>query len=69
MKVDVLLPGSSEITQMDDSELLKLEGGGEDADAIYTWVQYHLPINGVLVHRSAHVHLKLPAGAVGQQNL
>jgi hypothetical protein len=43
---------------MDDSELLKLEGGFEDDNEITSWVQYHLPKSGELVHRSASVHLK-----------
>ena len=43
---------------MDDSQLLKLEGGFENDDEIVTWVQYHLPASGEMVHRSAHVHLK-----------
>lgn len=44
--------------EMDESELLKLEGGYENDNEIAKWVQYHLPASGELVHRSAHVHLK-----------
>lgn len=44
--------------EMDDSELLKLEGGFENDHEIAKWVQYHLIASGELVHRSAHVHLK-----------
>lgn len=58
MLVDVLLPGAAEVTQMDDSDLLKIEGGFENENEIATWVQYHLRATGEMVHRSAHVHLK-----------
>lgn len=58
MMIDVLLPGASEITQMDDSDLLKLEGGFENDDEIASWVQYHLKTTGECVHRSAAVHMK-----------
>lgn len=44
--------------QMDESALLKLEGGFEDENEVVKWVQYHLPADGSMVHRSAHVHLK-----------
>jgi hypothetical protein len=43
----------------EESELLKLEGGFEDDNEITSWVQYHLPKSGELVHRSASIHLKL----------
>lgn len=56
--IDVLLPGAEQITQMDEADLLKLEGGFENEDERVTWVQYHLKESGALVHRSAHVHMK-----------
>ena len=43
---------------MDTSQLLKLEGGFENDNELTTWVQYHLPATGELVHRSATVNLK-----------
>jgi hypothetical protein len=58
MLVNVQLPGSSEITQMDDSELLKLTGGYENDNEVAAWIQYHLITTGEMVHRSAIVHLK-----------
>ncbi len=58
MLVNVQLPGSQEITQMDDSELLMLEGGYENEKEVAAWVQYHLVTTGEMVHRSAHVVLK-----------
>lgn len=56
--IDVALPGATEVTQMDEADLLKLEGGYENENEIVTWVQYHLPATGELVHRSASVTLK-----------
>jgi hypothetical protein len=43
---------------MDDSLLVKKEGGFEDNNECTTWVEYWL--DGELVHRSAHVALKKP---------
>lgn len=48
-----------------ESELLRLQGGFENANEVAFWVQYHLPANGQLVHRSAHVHLKT-ANVIGE---
>lgn len=56
--VNVALPGATEVTQMDEADLLKIEGGFENEKEIVTWVQYHLRTTGDLVHRSAHVHVK-----------
>jgi hypothetical protein len=58
MLVNVQLPGADKITQMDDSELLKLEGGYENEKEVAAWIQYHLATTGEMVHRSAHVVLK-----------
>jgi hypothetical protein len=44
--------------EVEESELLKLEGGFENDEEVVRWVQYHLPADGSMVHRSAHVHLK-----------
>lgn len=41
---------------VDDSLLEKREGGFENDHECTTWVEYWL--DGELVHRSAHVHLK-----------
>jgi hypothetical protein len=41
---------------MDDALLEKKEGTFENDDELTTWVEYWL--DGELVHRSAHVHLK-----------
>jgi hypothetical protein len=58
--INVLLPGAGAVTQMDEADLLKLEGELENDNERITWVQYHLKTTGDMVHRSAHVHLKLP---------
>lgn len=44
--------------ELDEAELLKLQGGFEDDNERVTWVQYHLRTSGEMVHRSAAVHLK-----------
>jgi hypothetical protein len=59
--IKVLLPGATEVSMMDEADLLKLEGGFENENEQTTWVQYHLPATGELVHRSAHVNLKQTA--------
>lgn len=64
MLINVQLPGATEVTQMDESELHKLEGGYENENEVVKWTQYHLRTTGDLVHRSAHVHLKT-VGAEG----
>jgi hypothetical protein len=66
--INVLLPGAGAVTQMDEADLLKLEGGFENDNEIATWVQYHLKTTGELVHRSAAVHLK-GAATAGVANL
>lgn len=61
--VNVMLNG--ELSEMDEADLLKLTGGFDDDNETTTWVQYHLPKDGSLVHRSAHVTLKDPVVAEG----
>ena len=58
MMVDVQLPGAAAVTQMDETNLLRLEGGFENEREVVAWIQYHLATTGAMVHRSAHVHLK-----------
>lgn len=50
--------GTGQITEMTESELLRLSNAFEDDNQIIHWVQYHLPETGQMVHRSVHVHLK-----------
>jgi hypothetical protein len=44
--------------EMDDSLLVKKEGGFEDDNENTVWIEYYL--DNELVHRSAHVKLKRP---------
>jgi hypothetical protein len=63
--VNVALPGATEITQMDEADLHKLEGSYENDNEVCRWVQYHLKTTGDLVHRSVHMDLKnVPAELV-----
>ena len=48
---------------MDDSKLEKKEGSLDNDNEITTWVEYWL--EGELVHRSVHVHLKKNVVAEG----
>jgi len=50
---------------MDDSKLEKKEGSLDNDNEITTWVEYWL--EGELVHRSVHVHLKKNVVAEGIQ--
>ena len=64
--IDVVVAG--EAGQMDEADLLKLEGGFEDDQMVLTWVQYHLKTSGDMVHRSVDAKLKQAAtsAAAGQ---
>ena len=42
--------------EMDTSLLIRKDGDMEDDNEITNWVEYYL--DGELVHRSVHVHLK-----------
>lgn len=59
--IKVALPGAIVITEMDESELHKLEGTEDTPDALVHWTQYHLKSSGALVHRSAHAVIKQAA--------
>lgn len=50
--------------EMDDSLLKKKEGSVDNDNENTTWVEYYL--DGELVHRSAHVHLKRPLVSVSE---
>lgn len=70
-KILVQLVDDGPHSYMDETELLRIDGGFEDENERTTWVQYHLITTGKLVHRSAHVQLKKhpdappPVGEVG----
>ena len=50
--------GNGIIEYMDEMYLVRRTGEEENENEIVAWVQYHLPANDQMVHRSAHVHLK-----------
>lgn len=54
--INVLIDGQPAV--MAENELLKLEGGYENDNEVVSWVQYHLPSDGRMVHRSVDMHLK-----------
>lgn len=56
--------GDGTIGSAKESHLLRLDGVFEDDNELTHWVQYHLPTNGRLVHRTAWVQLKHPAEAL-----
>jgi len=43
---------------MDESLLVKLEGGEEDDEHKLDWVEYRLPGSDEIVHRSVNLHIK-----------
>lgn len=49
---------------MDESLLEKREGEVNDEREHTTWIEYWL--DGELVHRSAHIRLKIPVSAFGE---
>lgn len=48
--------------EIDEDSLVKKTGGHENDNEIADWTEYWL--DGVLVHRSAHVHLKNGVGPI-----
>ena len=58
--IKVTLDGITEI-EMDESELHKLEGEQDFPDAVVKYTQYHLKMNGQLVHRSVEAVIKQTA--------
>ena len=52
--------GNGVIEHMEESRLIRRTGEDENDNEIVAWVEYHLPVDDRLVHRSAHVHLKKP---------
>lgn len=53
------------IEQMDESLLSRHSGTSENDNEVVKWVEYHL--DGQIVHRSAHVHLKKGLDLTGFQ--
>ena len=52
---------------VDDSLLVKTEGGVDNDHERTTWVEYRRPGSDVVIHRSAHVTLKRGLEGAGQQ--
>ncbi len=44
--------------QVEESELVKIEGLVDNDHEITRWVEYRFPGSDVIVHRSVHIHLK-----------
>ena len=63
MKITVQLTPDAPITEMDESLLVRSEGGVDNENEHTTWVEYRLtsdPLAERAVHRSVHVRLKRP---------
>lgn len=66
MLISILRKGGAVYEQVEESELVKLEGVVDDDNEHTTWVEYRFPNDDHIVHRSAHVTLKKwPAGMGG----
>ncbi|MEO8007147.1 MAG: hypothetical protein ABI728_01310 [Betaproteobacteria bacterium] len=61
--ITVQLQEDGPITEMDEADLVKREGGIDNDDERTTWVEYRLksdPDAPRAVHRSVNMHLKKP---------
>lgn len=52
--------------EMDESQLEKTEGEIDNDNEHTTWVEYRIPGNPEIVHRSVWMHLKKPIVAFGE---
>ena len=61
--INVQLSVDSEITQIDERELVKRTGEIDNDVEYTTWIEYRLASdpNGRVVHRSVNMILKMPA--------
>ena len=69
--INVQLVVDGPITQMDEADLVKLEGGIDNDVERTTWVEYRLktdPDNPRAVHRSVAMHLKTGLFCVPEQS-
>lgn len=62
-KIQCLIRGA--VMDVDADSLVKLTGFDENDNETCNWVEYRL--DGELVHRSAHVHLKQGLGSLSSQ--
>jgi len=56
--ITVQLEEGGPISIMDESLLIKSEGVVDNENEFTTWVEYRLPGQDRIIHRSAHVTLK-----------
>lgn len=64
--IPVQLLEGGPITEMDESLLEKTEGSVDNENELTTWVEYRLPGQQRIIHRSVHVRLKKPVLAFGE---
>lgn len=64
--ITVQLEENGPISMMDETSLKKLEGVVDNEIEYTTWVEYRLPGQERIVHRSAHVRLKRPVSVFGE---
>jgi len=58
--IKVQLDADGPITEMDEALLQKREGYLDNENEYTTWVEYRLPLQERVIHRSVHVTLKRP---------
>lgn len=58
MLINILRKGETEVSQIEEDQLIKLEGVVDNENEYTTWVEYRFPNDDHIVHRSAHVTLK-----------
>lgn len=64
--ITVQLLENGPITEMDETLLEKLEGVVDNENEHTTWIEFRLPGQERIIHRSAHVILKKPVLAFGE---
>lgn len=64
--ITVQLEENGPITEMDETLLEKTEGFLDNENEYTIWVEYRLPGQDRIIHRSAHVRLKRPVSAFGE---
>lgn len=64
--INVQLLDGGPITEVDEASLEKREGIVDNENEYTTWVEYRLPGQERIVHRSAHVTLKKALSAFGE---
>jgi hypothetical protein len=44
---------------MEEGDLIRTDGKDETNDAVVRWVEYRIPDSDEVIHRSAHIEVKL----------